>query len=107
MLSTKIKDLKHRKLYQQIEYSKLINKFVFINLLNKNKLFLNSNRHWILFKVLRKKILLKHRSKTKLVRRCVLTNRNRGTFQAFNLSRSILREYMSFGIIPGYKKAVW
>ena len=47
------------------------------------------------------------RIRNRIIRRCILTNRTRGTFQKFNISRIVLRDLMSFGIIPGYKKAVW
>jgi len=40
------------------------------------------------------------------VRRCILTNRSRGSIRPFNVARSKLRELLQFGILPGYKKAV-
>lgn len=106
MLSTRIKDLKYRKLFRQAENSKLITKFLLINLLNKSfnrRLF----RQSILLKALLRPSALKYKAKTRLVRRCLITNRSRGTLQAFGLSRSILRECLSFGIVPGHGKAVW
>lgn len=44
--------------------------------------------------------------KTKLVRRCVISNRGRGNFRPYGLSRFYLREFMQFGILPGFKKSV-
>lgn len=105
MLSAKIKDLKYRKFFLKIEKKRLINKFLFIYLVNKKKVkkkqilyfFLKTNKY--------SKLLYK--TKTKLVRRRLLTNRGRGNFRPYNLSRFMLRDFMQFGVLPGYKKAVW
>lgn len=100
----KIKDKKNRFKFYNLEIKNNINKFLYIKFLNSNK-----------FSNLRKKIMFKFlslkstnfRHKNRVVRRCKLTNRGRGTFQKFHISRILLRELMSFGIIPGYTKAVW
>jgi ribosomal protein S14 len=39
--------------------------------------------------------------------RCILTNRKGSIDRKFLLSRIVLRDLMQFGIIPGFKKAVW
>ncbi len=49
----------------------------------------------------------KSRSKTRVVNRCVLNNRGRGVLRPYGISRTLLRELMQFGTIPGYSKAVW
>jgi len=104
-LSKKIKDINIRKQFNHKEYylklAKAIqmqlysynykfNKLIFskLNYLNKNKKQYSS-------------------LKTKITRRCIETNRNRSVFRKFGLSRLTLKNYFSFGLLPGYKKAVW
>lgn len=99
MLFRKIKDLKLRKKFQQNEIANTSVKFLFTNYFNKNK---NINRCQDFLNLKQKNY-----SKTKIVRRCILTNRSRGSIRPFNVSRVKLRELFQFGIIPGYKKSVW
>lgn len=96
----------HRKSYKKIELKKLALKFVFTNLLNRSNIS-PEKRSNILFLLMSKKNQIHLKSKSRLNRPCLLTNKTRGTFRHFGLSRSVLREYMAMGIIPGYKKAVW
>jgi ribosomal protein S14 len=103
MLHSKIKDLKFRKQFYKFEKVYLVNNFVFRNLIASPKISKNLKKN-IFFKFYNIK---KRRVKNRLVRRCVLTNRGRGNLQAFKISRTLLRELMGFGIIPGYKKSVW
>ena len=49
---------------------------------------------------------VKKSNKIKLVRRCVLNNRSRSV-RKFRLSRIVLREYLSMGLMPGYSKCSW
>lgn len=105
MLYLKTKDKKNRKKFNQLEFRFIINKFSFLNRI-QNYSFNSNIRRLIIFKYLKRRALYV-RLRNRIVRRCILTNRNRGTFQKFNISRVILRDLMSFGIIPGYKKAVW
>ncbi len=108
MLSLKIKDLKYRLYFSKIEKKKNLFRFFFINFLNKKK-----NKNWkkkkfiYLFFKFNYYSKLKYKTKTKIVRRCSITSRNRGNFRIFNISRFFLRSFMQFGILPGYKKAVW
>lgn len=106
MLHTKIKDLKFRKKYHSIEKKYLVDTFLFKNLMTKThlNLFNTCLKKQIILKCLRKKQL---RIKTRIVKRCVYTNRSRGVLKNFKISRCLLRELMGFGVIPGYKKAVW
>lgn len=46
-------------------------------------------------------------SKVKFTNRCLLTNRNRGNYRKYNISRNIYLKSLKFGIIPGFKKAAW
>ena len=99
MLSSQIKDLRGRNTFNELEKSRIINKFILFNLLNKR-----SCRISCLFFA---KNLSDKNSKVRLVRRCVLSNRGRGVLRPFGISRIYLREMMRFGLIPGYAKAVW
>ncbi len=110
MLSLKIKDLKYRNLYSKHQTKIILNKFLFISLLNKksNKKKVIQKKFKILSLLLKSKLYnnLKYKTKTKMVRRCAISNRGRGTFRPYGLSRFFLREFMQFGILPGYKKSV-
>lgn len=103
MLHSKIKDLKYRKYFYKIEIKRIVNAFVFINLVSNPLLDLNLKKN-IFFKFYKQK---QPRVTTRLVNRCIITNRGRGTLRGFNISRSLFRELLGFGIIPGYKKATW
>ena len=103
MILAKIKDIRNREIFFKKELIKRKIKFLFINLLNKkNKTQQNSKNIYFFFKLKNKKS-----SKTKLLRRCIFNNRSRGSLRAFTISRILLREMFQFGIVPGYKKAVW
>lgn len=39
--------------------------------------------------------------------RCELTGRARGVYRKFKMSRIVLREYASAGLLPGVTKASW
>lgn len=45
--------------------------------------------------------------KTRIRNRCGLTGRSRGYYRKFNLSRIAIRDYGSFGLIPGLIKSSW
>nr|NP_038192.1 ribosomal protein S14 [Synura synuroidea]AAF36958.1 ribosomal protein S14 [Synura synuroidea] len=102
MLSLRSKEYKKRKKFKKAEKFFLITKFLFRFITCsptykiKNQILINK------YLALKKKY-----SKVRLVNRCVLTNRSRGVFRPFGLSRFILRKVMMFGLIPGFKKAVW
>lgn len=46
-------------------------------------------------------------SKTKLSRRCALSNKNKIFAKEFPLGRHKILELLKAGVLPGYKKAVW
>jgi ribosomal protein S14 len=98
MISKKIRDIKLRKEFQKKEFYNLSFKFIYTNFLNKYKQLPKFEQYISLQK--------KNFSKTKLVRRCILNNRSRGSIRPFNISRIKLRELFQFGLIPGYKKSV-
>lgn len=104
MLSLKYKDIKNRYFFSVNELQKCVSKFVFINLLNSPKVLTRDKPKIVLFRNL---ILESRYSKTKLQRRCLLTNRARVSSRNFNISRIKLRELLKFNIIPGYKKTSW
>ena len=43
----------------------------------------------------------------RLRNRCTITGRPRGYFRDFGLSRHVLREYASQGLLPGVTKSSW
>ena len=103
MLSLKIKDLKNRKAFYLLEKSKIVNKFLFINILSRNDIISLNAITFFSTKYLK---ILSY-SKTRITRRCIFNNRNRGALRPFGISRIYLRELMQFGLVPGYTKAVW
>jgi ribosomal protein S14 len=105
MLSSKIKDLKLRKLFFKFEKKKKICKFLFINLLSRKNL--GSHNKSITLLLLKLQNQFKRSSKIRLTSRCILSNRGRGVNKLFGLSRIVMRDLIQFGIIPGYAKAVW
>ena len=102
MKSLIIKDLNIRKLYFQHEIQNKAIKYTLIRYLNENKLLFNAR---FAFNALKKQ---KGRfSKTQIVRRCVLTGRAKSSLRLFGISRILLRDLISCGFVPGYKKCVW
>ncbi len=51
--------------------------------------------------------LPRNSSPVRLRNRCTITGRPRGYFRNFGLSRHVLREYASQGLLPGVKKSSW
>lgn len=46
-------------------------------------------------------------SATRYRNRCAITGRPRAYYSKFGLSRNVIREYGSFGLISGLKKSSW
>ncbi len=104
-LSKKIKDIKIRKQFHQKEYYLKLNKVIQTQLYSYTYKYNNLIFSKLNYLNITKK---KYSSlKTKITRRCIETNRNRSVFRKFGLSRLTLKNYFSFGLLPGYKKAVW
>ena len=61
----------------------------------------------VVISYLKNKNKIKNKSKTRMTNRCVLNNRGRGVLRPYGISRTLMRELMQFGVIPGYSKAVW
>jgi|TARA_B110000090_G_C13238855_1_gene391674 ribosomal protein S14 len=105
MLSIKIKDIKNRQKFHKKELSKIQIRFLFKNLLS-NLLVKKDYKRYSAFLYSFLKLSSKS-SKTKIRRRCVLNNRSRVSNRKFAVSRIVFREFLQFGIIPGFTKAVW
>jgi len=100
MFIKKQKDFFFRKKNLKLEKLKVILLF----LKKKNSFKFQYKIRFLIIKRLQKII---NTSKTKVVRRCILTSRGRSSFRPFNISRMALRELLQFSILPGYQKAVW
>jgi small subunit ribosomal protein S14 len=98
MLIKKIKDLNFRNKFNSLEKKNKVVQFLFINQLNTIEL----KKKNLLPLILKKR----NSFKTKIVRRCIFTNRSRGSLRKFNISRVLIRDMLSYGFVPGYKKAV-
>lgn len=46
-------------------------------------------------------------SKTRFKNRCLLTGRGRSVYRPFRLSRIVLRELVSLGMVSGMRKSSW
>jgi small subunit ribosomal protein S14 len=91
------KDLKRRLLVKALEYKRLTLKALRANLSISTK---------IRFLALTQ--LSKLRADTALVKirnRCILTGRSRGVYNYFKISRIMIRDLASKGLLPGVKKA--
>jgi len=103
MLSLKYKDIKKRFLFCKRELDKHAFKAFFINAAHNKSLSVSERKKLNLFY----SINLSHKhSKTKIQRRCLLTNRGRVSNSKFGISRIKLRELLKFNIIPGNKTAI-
>jgi small subunit ribosomal protein S14 len=103
----KVKDIKNRKNFFLNEKKKVIKKTIFINFLN---LFSSQfkNKHSIFLYIFIKKLkYFSNTSKTKINRRCIISNRNRAIIRPFNISRIVFKDLIYFGLLPGYKKSIW
>ena len=107
MLYLKIKDLKIRNLYLKNEKKIIVNRFLFIYFLSKPNLKKKKLFYLFLLLLQSKSTKFTCKLKTKILRRCLISNRNRSNFRPYNLSRFVLRNFIQFGILPGFKKAVW
>jgi len=94
-----IKDQKCRVKFAQNEKKRIILKFLL------NDTTLSMEQRLLLNEKLQK--LNKKTNNTKINNRCSITYRGRSNLSLFKLSRIRLRELVSLGLVPGYKKAVW
>lgn len=103
----KIKDIKNRENLFLHEKKKLIKKTIFINFLNVFSNQFKKKRSIFLYVLIKKLKCFNRSSKTKINRRCILSNRNRSVIRPLNISRILFKDLIFFGLLPGYKKAVW
>lgn len=104
MYYLKKKDTILRKAFNKFELQLNLKKFIYNNILSYFYFFKKYNLYaYTYFNILKKK---KKRILTKFTNRCVLTNRSK-SLRVVKISRIKARELISFGIIPGFKKAVW
>ena len=75
-----------------------------LKLIRSNKNFSKKVQWKINIKLLK---ISKNSSVSRIRNRCNLTGRSRAVHRNFKLSRVILREFISFGKIPGVKKLHW
>lgn len=107
MLHLKLKDFKTRSLFFRLENKKRIDRYIFVNILlnthiDTSILYFLYN-FWIQYYKNNNRL----QSKSRLTRRCIFSNRNRSVYRPYGLSRIVLKNFAHFGILPGYKKAVW
>ncbi len=93
------KDKKRRTSFSNKEVQRLI----LLYLIQNQKLSASQR----LLLTLRLQQISRNASLVRLKNRCILTNRSKGVYRKFRLSRIRLREMLANGLIPGYKKAVW
>jgi ribosomal protein S14 len=98
-----VKDNKIRLKYFNNEINFKIQKFIHINLLNNKNV--SSHKKKIITKYFVKKNLNTYKSR--LLRRCVLTNRGRVSSRIFSISRVKLKDLLKTGQIPGFYKNIW
>jgi len=107
MLSKLTKDKKLRQNFLKQEKVLKTSKFLFCNFFGRGSFTKNRD-----FKVVRKFLKQSTRfkptfSKTQFSNRCIESNRSRGVLRTYSVSRMCLRESIQFGILAGYRKAVW
>lgn len=104
MILSKNKDKLLRKKLNRIELRKKELKIVFVRLMSDSSL--SAEKKKLVVKQLVKK-LHERTSKSKVMKRCLLTNKARVMHKSFKVSRVKLKDMLEFGLVPGYKKAVW
>ena len=103
MKSLQKKDIFFRKKFFNYEKYCAILKFLKFFLLLKKK----QNFYLIFLYKFYNNNFINFSNKTKIKSRCIVSNRGRGIFKKYSLSRIKFREYIQAGFLPGYKKSVW
>ena len=104
MILSKNKDKALRQKLLKLEVDKKQLKVLFIKLMNDATL--KNDQKKIILKYFNSK-LQKKSSKSKLMKRCLLTSKSRLMYKRFKVSRVKLKDMLDYGLIPGYNKAVW
>ena len=107
MVFLQANDSKFRNNYRKIEKLRQIKKFIITSLLSNLNCKSTDKKiqQRFLFLILKKNKKLS--SKVKIVRRCILTNRNRQVIRPYHISHASFRNLIQFGLIPGIKKSIW
>jgi ribosomal protein S14 len=105
MISSRVKDQKNRKLFAKMEQNRLLLKFIYINLISKVNLV--KSRPYLQYKYYRHFNKLKFKISSKLLNKCIISNRNSKTYSGFKLSRIVFKDLLTFGVIAGYRKSVF
>jgi small subunit ribosomal protein S14 len=91
------KDFKRRICAYKFERRRIALKII------QNHFFFSTQKRFLALTQLSK--LNKNSSKVKVRNRCVLTGRSRGVYNFFKISRIMIRELVSKGLLPGVQKA--
>jgi len=91
-----IKDKNRRLKYNIVEKKKTILKYIFNNLNLSQKLRTHAYTEYL--------TLSNDSSITKIKNRCILTNRSRGIYKKFKISRIFFKKIALEGNLPGLKK---
>jgi ribosomal protein S14 len=92
-----IKDKNRRVKYSVIEKKRLILKYIFNNLKLSQKIRDNAYLEYLTLSI--------DSSITKIKNRCILTNRSKGIYKKFKISRIFFKKIALEGNLPGVKKA--
>jgi len=93
------KDKKRRILYASYEEGRVFLKAIVKNIFLNGKLRMSAYSTYFLFP--------RDSSITRIHNRCIMTNRTRGIYTKFGLSRLMFRKYAWKGKLTGVKKSSW
>lgn len=107
MLSLKYKDIRRREVFYKNEIEKNALKFFIINILNNKKISGKLKKKLFFFYKKRLFKTFAKTSKTKIQRRCIITNRAKVSNSFFGISRVKLKEFLAQNVFFGFSRAVW
>ncbi len=97
-ITLKLKDQKFRENFNKTE-----NRYKLLKHIQSNQLLPFKIRYLASMKITK----LRNSSISKMVNRCIVTNRGRGVYRPFNLSRHEIKRLAMNGELFGVKKASW
>lgn len=107
-MKLKIKTDRIRRIkFSNVEIKRIVSKYIIRLLLNDSFLKENSFDIKTLKFLLSNKLALNNVSKTKIVRRCILTGRGRVSYRFYNISRVKFRELLKNKHISYINKYSW
>lgn len=95
-----IKDKNRRNIFSRLEKKRIVLNYILKNIAVDNEI---RERAFLQLQA----FSLKGAFITKIKNRCVLSNRSRGVYRKFKLSRIFFKQYALQGLIMGAKKASW